>query len=103
MPIFNTNLLKETIMNPLDAYIGQKMKRYAARHTPPANGRYTLLKTAAATSNTVKNNNNKKMKGCQPVFWKRIYEDQQSNSWSFQLFDWTPIYSFGVMNMRHVM
>ncbi len=77
------------------------MKQYAARHAPPANSRYSLLKTAAAASKTVKNN--KPSKGCQPVFWKRIYEDQESNSWSFQLFDWTPIYSFGVMNMRHVM
>ncbi len=34
-------------MDPLDTYLGKKLKRYAAHHQPPADSRARLLKTAA--------------------------------------------------------
>lgn len=87
-------------MDPLDVYIGKRIKHYTARQNPPDDARTRLLKAAASTS--VKRTN-RLLQERQPIFWKRTYEGKQNSEWSPIPFDLSRIYTFGVLNLRQVM
>lgn len=87
-------------MNPIDTYIGKQMKRYAARHRPPTNGRKRLLITASTIPGAL---NNKLLRERQPIFWTCTYDYGQNSNWSILSFDRSFIYSLGVLNLRHVL
>lgn len=89
-------------MNPVDAFISKKLKRYAARQFPPAHTRIRLLH-AASSPHSQWSQKNLRSSDYHPIIKKQTYEDRQSSVWSLNYFDWASIYSLGVMNMRHVL
>lgn len=86
-------------MHPIDSYIGIRLKHFANKYPPPANGRLSLLR--AVSSNAI---NNQPQPEREPHIWKNNYENRQSADWSFRSAEWSILYYFrlNALMMHHV-
>ena len=87
-------------MDTFDSYIGKRIKRFAARQMPPANGRSNLLKSVSYAST---NRSSRTLPERHPIIWKRTYDGRKNSTWSLFSIDWATLYSLGALSMRNVL
>lgn len=88
-------------MDPFDYYLGKWLKNFAARQSPPADGRSRLIKTAAF--GMVRGIENDPVSS-RPITKKPTRDGIQNNLWSIA-FDFSMIYSvkMGISGMRLIL
>ena len=92
-------------MDPMDAYLGKRMKNWVATHRPPANGKARLLRTAAQITLIHPREINRLPPNPDP-FMLRILKSNANRHWhqdySPIFFNWTIVYSFetSLANLR---
>jgi hypothetical protein len=87
-------------MEPIDAYIGKRIKRFANRYSPPVNGRNRLLR--AASSNALKAGSKPGLR----LFPDRIvHEKHHTTDWPFVSADWpiTNYFRLESLILHHVL
>jgi hypothetical protein len=92
-------------MDPIDVYLGKRIRNWASSYKPPANGKTRLLRAAALTPthNLAETENDIARFD---LFRLRFFRFTTPFSWhrdfSAKFFDWTIVYSFetSLVNLR---
>jgi len=93
-------LPNEGIMGDFDTVFRKRLKRFAARQMPPANGRSKLLLSVSRSSAGIRSIT---LPERHPFMWKRTYETHKNSDWALFSIDWGTLYSLGALSMRNVL